>query len=373
MDSLAEPKGVKRCVSCGSTFGDKAFGGKAPNLSGEGLLCVDCTVRMRAEGTIGYRLPTRDDSPLPVEERFDELFRAANVLLREDAKENEVIPTLALANEIGQGRPRLIAEKERFAEIGEESKTWDEEAHKFARHYGGLRPARIVQGTLILERRTVLVAVGYALTHKTPVDVMVTVYPHRTRLAASSEVATEYGKVLSATGIACDEQRTGHLSYSFYNGRLEITIRPGAVTQRVAEPQPGWRSDEASFPDPRYVGTLCGALVEQCSARGFSADLPTRKLKKVPMTENLVPACVAFLLKEYGMRPVKAINSLLYDCVLDDAWKAGREPHEIAQFRGADKGSSLHEQLWGNTRKDSIVRDPLIDAAWTLFWEGYEE
>jgi hypothetical protein len=58
---------------------------------------------------------------------------------------------------------------------------------------------------------------------------------------------------------------------------------------------------------------------------------------------------------------------------LGAGWKSGRQPHEIGQFRSGDRGSSLHEQMWRDVRNDYIVRDPLTDASWTLFWEGFEE
>jgi hypothetical protein len=230
-----------------------------------------------------------------------------------------------------------------------------------------------------LERKSVLVTVGYALVSKTPVEAVITAYPHRSPLASPAEVADDYSKALSAAGLTSDEQRSGHLSYTFYHRRLQIAVKPGTVmkptiiTEGVTVPYPGWRSVETSFPRPSLVADFYGALVKMATAGGLDADLPTRRRGKVPDADNLIPACVAFLLKEYGVHPDKAINGLLVEHVLGAEWKTGRLPYEIEQFRSGDRGSSLHEQVWGNSRKKSIVREPLIDAAWTLFWEGYEE
>jgi hypothetical protein len=85
----------------------------------------------------------------------------------------------------------------------------------------------------------------------------------------------------------------------------------------------------------------------------------------------LVPACLAFLLKRYGIHPDGEINALLDDYVLDAHWKPDAKDRVL--FRAAIKGTSPHEQVWRDSRKRAIVHDPLIDAAWTLFWEGYEE
>jgi hypothetical protein len=377
MGSLAEPKPPKYCAACGSV----AAGGARYDILGDQVpLCVSCTTQVRAGAGLEYSLPTRELAPLPVPEGFSELFQAARMLLEEDAPENQIIPTLALANHLSHGVPRLITERDRFKRLEEDEQAWEAEAHGFARRYGGLRPVRMAQDVLILERRPILAAVGYAFVSKRAVEAVVTVYPHRTPLATSEEIAAEYSKVLSTAGVTCDERRTGHLSYAFVNRRLEISIRPGTAieptttTKGTTVPKPGWRSDEASFPTPLVVGGLCTALAKALSAGGFGADLPKRGRGKAPEAENLIPACVAFLLKEYGVQPDKEINALLAEHVLGAGWKSGRQPHEIGQFRSGDRGSSsLHEQMWRDARNDYIVRDPLTDASWTLFWEGFEE
>lgn len=57
--------------------------------------------------------------PLPPEQRFEEVFKAARVLLREGVTEEaQIIPTLALANELGQGTLGLITAKERLVALG---------------------------------------------------------------------------------------------------------------------------------------------------------------------------------------------------------------------------------------------------------------
>jgi hypothetical protein len=124
-------------------------------------VCPACISRVRAGAGWDYWFPTKDNS-------FDELFRAATVLLKENTGEDQIIPTLALAHHLCHGVPRLVAEKERLVGVWEGKEAWDEEADRFARRFGGLRPVRVVDGVLILKRRRVLVTIGYAPIAKTP-------------------------------------------------------------------------------------------------------------------------------------------------------------------------------------------------------------
>jgi len=299
-----------------------------------------------------YYLPTRKDVPLPLPGGFRELFTAARVLLEENAPENQIIPTLALANHLCHGVPRLVTEKEQLELLQGDEQAWTEGANRFARRFGGLRPVRIANGILILERQPVLVTVGYARTHKTSVDVVVTVYPHRAPLAAPAEVAMLYDKALSDAGLAHEERRTAHLSFAFYNSRLEITVRPGTVIKRatitegVTVSKPGWRSDEAPFPHPHLMGELYGTLRKE-----FARELATRIRSRPPKSKHLVPACVAYLMECHGERR-KGIHKLLNDHVVCGTG---------TEFKNA--GLSETVQLWRNARKNSVVCDPLMDAA----------
>jgi hypothetical protein len=368
MGSLAEPKRIRYCASCGGSD----VGAKIESLGDTILLCAECISAGRAGAGWGYWFPTKDVSPIALPQGFDELFAAARVLLEEDAEENQIIPTLALAYHLSHGVPRLVAERERLVRCWRNEQLWTEEADAFARRYGGLRPIKVAGQTLILERRPVLVTIEYGVGHDNPLGVRISAHPFRTRLATSKEVASLYEKVLANAGITCDERRTGRLNFNFHNSRLEISVEPGATVEYFVAPQDGWRRDKASFPHPHLVGDFYKVLVTTVSTGGFAADLPTRKSNKPPKADNLVPACVAFLLKDYGVRPDKKVNELLDKYVLDDAWKSGKHAFGRDLFRDAIRGTSLYEQVWGNARKQHIVRDPLTDAAWTLFWEGYE-
>jgi hypothetical protein len=376
MESVAEPEKTRRCRSCGR----RAKGGPKLEILGDFVtVCAACISRVRAGAGWDYWLPTKEDSPLPLPQGFDGLFKAARVLLKEDAPESQVISTLALANHLCHGVPRLVAEKERLVRLWGDEQVWDEEADRFARRFGGLRPERVVDGVLVLERRSVLVTINYAPAANTPEEVIISVYPHQTPLAKAEEVASLYDRTLSDAGIVHDERCSVRLGSNLYNRRLEIWVQPGTIVERatvtegLTVSQPGWRLDKkASFPQSRLVGDLCAALVATASAGGFAAELPTRRRSHPPNPENLVPACVAFLLEGYGVDH-QDIYRLLDERVLDETWKSHLDPPwwERDSFRRAATGT-LKNQVSRLAHDNANVRGPLMEAAWTLFWEGYE-
>src|SRR4051812_3810769 len=96
--SLPEQEKTKPCVSCGKPSANTL----ATELDGVAI-CDSCTDRLRTGGAISYWAPSEEE-PLPLpEERFEELFKAARVLLREGVtEEDQIYPTLAFTNELGQ-------------------------------------------------------------------------------------------------------------------------------------------------------------------------------------------------------------------------------------------------------------------------------
>jgi hypothetical protein len=86
------------------------------------------------------------------------------------------------------------------------------------------------------------------------------------------------------------------------------------------------------------VGELYKALVATASADGLAGELPTRQRGQPPKTENLVPACVAFLLRNYGVEH-KEIHQLLDEYVLDETWKSHLPSWERDFFREAKTGT----------------------------------
>jgi len=66
------------------------------------------------------------------------------------------------------------------------------------------------------------------------------------------------------------------------------------------------------------------------------------------------------MLSEYGVERGRKIHRLL-------------ENHVVCEPEGKlDDNPSRRTQLWSNVDKDAMVRGPLTDASWTLFYEGHE-
>ena len=360
--SRSKPQKLKkRCRSCGKEFGDPSpsgefveVGSKVKILSGSVLLCKRCITGAQSRAGWGYSLHREDDSPLPLPEQegFAELFKAAKVLLKKNAPERQVSPTLALAYLLCHDVERLVAQKKRLVGLWGDEQAWDEEVESFARRYSGLRPVEVAQEVLIFERRQVSIRIDYSDADGSPLAVEVSVHPHQTELAEPEEVASLYREKLSEARIPCDEKRTRGLTHFFLNDRLVLDITPGTAVEWAGEPRPGWRTDKASFPHPSRVQRDYADLCAE-----FSSDLKLRDSGGPAEAKNLVPACVAYCLREYGTPPRKKIERLLEEHGL---WEPGEKP------------DSAKNQLWQNVKNERMVGHPLVDAARTLFFEGYE-
>jgi hypothetical protein len=356
------PKSRKRCPGCGEEFRTRQddpgvdVGFRQDILGDEVVMCAGCNGRVRSGAGYGYHPQTEVDSPLPLPRGFDQLFKAARVLLEvcaERDEEDRIIPTLALAYHLCHGVPRLVAQKERLTQLAEDGKPQEKEANGFARRYSGLKPDWVVDDVLILKRFPVSVRIGYGIVRGDPQAVTVEVYPHQSALAEPKVIAELYAQKLAETGISCDEKDCGNLSYSFHNDRLEPDILPGTAVERTDEPR--WQIDRASFPHPQLVGGLYEPL-----RREFIEALATRTSSGPPKSRNLVPACVGFLLNEYGIERGRRMYRWLDKHVLSEKGpKLDDNPSRINQLR--------------NTMDTKpMVRNPLMDCMRTLFWEGFE-
>jgi hypothetical protein len=90
---------------------------------------------------------------MPPEERFADLFKAARILLEMGiSEEDQIYPTLAFANELGQG-VEIIEQKERLVSAWEDcSDIWADAVGAFSRRCPSIRPVEVVDGVVVLER-----------------------------------------------------------------------------------------------------------------------------------------------------------------------------------------------------------------------------
>jgi len=286
---------IESCASCG-----KPGAGRLVTGLEDAILCESCIGRVRAGEATSYWAHTEPEPDPPPEERFEELFRAARVLLNEGIEEeDQIFPTLALANELGQGVAHLLGVQSLFRRLVEDEGAWAAESDRFVRRYGSLRPLRVAGGVLVLERLPVSVEVRGDPEEGVPLEAIISVYAHR-RPAKPEHVASLYEKVLSAARIQHDESRTGHMGFDFYGRSLAITKKNGSIMEPRKGPGIAWQGKAKPFPHPRMVQEFYRMLLGTSSGDGFIRHLATRRRGGPPFPDNLIPACVAFYLRKYG-------------------------------------------------------------------------
>jgi hypothetical protein len=298
------------------------------------------------------------------EERFKELFKAARVLLREGIdQEDQLIPTLALANEICRDGSYLGI-KHCFEKLAQDSEAWEREADAFVSTYGRLRPVRVVDGILILERLPLSIKIKYKRKTEQPEEVMFFVYAHR-QLAKPQHVASLYEKTLLAADVPYGEFRAGRMGFEFCGNHLLITVGRGTIGRSVSPSEHSgaiFQIDVTPFPSTRIVQEFYEMLLGKSSGDGFRKDLATRTRGGAASADNLILACVAFYLKNTGkIKSRKEIHRLLNEHVLC-------ESHKTLPEEGYT--SSETAQLWRDVNHPTKVRKPLTDVESTLFFEG---
>jgi hypothetical protein len=306
---------------------------------------------------------TEEESLPPPEERFDALFRAARVLLREGIdQEDQVIPTLTLANLTHEEGPYLDL-RQRFKKLVKAGEGWERWVDEWVSAYGSLRPVRMVGEVLILERLPISIDIKYGLHNvEQPEQVFLSVYPHR-QPAESSHVASLYEAKLSAASAPYGEADTGRMSFELFDSHLLITIDRG-LRKFVSDSEGSsfrFRTDVASFPTPRIVQGFYQMLLGKPSGEGFYGHLATRTRGGAPNADNLILACVAFYLRNSGgIKGRKEIHRLLNEHVLCEE----RYRHKAIPEEGC--ASSVASQIWRDAKDDTKVCKPLKDAELTL-------
>lgn len=313
------------------------------------ILCDGCVDHARAGMTTSYwppTAPTEEEPPPLPEERFGELFKAARILLKNHIEdEDQIIPTLAFANEIGQGVEHLTSLQKSFQRIDADTETWRRKADWLASCYASLRPARVVDGVLILERLSASVNIANEPETEAPRKILINIYAHR-RPTEPEHLAALYGRVLSDAGIPHTASQSGQFGFEFQAKGLQIFIS--------SDP-----SNALDFPHPKVVGGVYRMLLGSPSGDGFARHLATRTRGSAPSADNLIAACVAFYLRDYGeIASRKQIHRLLNEHVLC-------ETHKTLSEEGYS--SSATNQLWEAATNVKRVRNPLMDVAHTLW------
>jgi hypothetical protein len=344
-----EPGKREECASCGRSGAASRLVAEADEV----LLCKGCADRLLAGEAIGYWLPDKAEPLEPPEERFAELFKAARTLLKEGiTEEDRIYPTLAFANELGQG-VEVVEQKERLVSAWEgNSDTWTDAVGAFSRRWTSIRPVEGVDGVVVLERVPMSLRIdNYPIQDvEVPRVIVLTIYPH-TKPPTLEQIAAHYASELTAADIPHAESTEGRFEFSSRDGHLLIEIHH----TRTSIPQDYmgimFRNSKPRFPHPRLVGAFCEMLLGTTSRDGFVRFLVPRRRGPTPPPDTVIPASVAFYLRDYGgMKEGIEAHRLLNEHVLQTHWKTLPEGHS----------DSVSNKLWQDADK---VKNKLLVAA----------
>jgi hypothetical protein len=281
----------ERCASCGKFKGLSLY---PPNSTDNAyLFCGECIRRLK-EGERVYLVFTSEfEPPGSPEEGFRWLFKAARVLLREGVSdEDQILPTLVFAHEIDRGTAG-----------GRAATTYENT---------GLMPhvwntVKTVDDIDILEEEPIRADI---LVKRPPPDKRAETVPQGVLIQVSfhkkavepEHVASVYAEKLTARGMRFGSAPSGAMEYEFVGNRLYLT-----VMLKKVPPVGG-----STFPSPQLVETFYSGLTKDLGKRLTTSG---RQFE----ASNLIPACVAFLLRASGgIKSQKEIHRLLNNQVFGE-------------------------------------------------------
>jgi hypothetical protein len=345
--SLSEQEKARRCAWCREPLGEEG------TIEDGSPICFDCLVSEAGKGFERRWSPKQE--PLPPEQRFEALFGAARVLLREGiGEEDQVFPTLVFAAGLGEGYIDLETSKKRLLAAQHSPQRWEIEADRFVRACPRFRPIDVVEGVPILERLPVHVEITNYMHPEIviPKRVRLEVTPSR-YMVKPEHIAALYEKALSAAGIPCTEGTQGSMDFKYtedFGNRLLITLKhplEDIVDEGIApleELVSIYPEGKPPFPHPLVVQGFYEMLMGTPRGHhGFARYLVGRSRGRTPDADTLVPATVAAYLRRLGKISSRIeVHRLLNAHVLGGTWKT--LPEE-------GYASSAVNQLWRDVEK----------------------
>jgi hypothetical protein len=270
-----------------------------------------------------------EEEPLPQsEERFKELFKAAEALIENDVVDEDVAyPTLVLANEIWHDLDLAAAKKQLLA-AWNDGVAWHEEAAHFTLKYRDFKPVDVVKDVLFLELKPAIATVRNYQTTDVPKEAEIRVH-RRAKPASSEDVSGAYEEALSDAGITSYASDRISLDSEFREGFLWMRVKNGWEVPAGHAPAV-WQGREPQFPHPRLVGAHYQALYGKPTGGkdGFARYLNMRKTGPAPEVYNFIPACAAFVLRTYGGLKWSEVFTELNENVLRAWHPQGVVPNE---------------------------------------------
>lgn len=302
--SLTEFENGERCASCDRPGARKLV----PELD-NAVLCDGCADRLQGGEAVGYWNIAEPEAAPPPEERSSELYRAARTLLREGIEdENVIYVTLALAHAVGYDLD-LARLKTQIVYQWDSPETREALARDLARRCnGGLWPiGKGGEGSLLVKQQPAAARIEYYRGTEIPEQVDLMMFPYRAPKGIRSEDyaadcgVDSYREAMAAAGIPHgDNTGKGPVdSYIDESGVMHVTIRHCKWPLDQEHHAPIVFSDRMPvFPHPAIVRNLCLAYLKGPNSSGFLRLLKPGKSGRGSDFGNLIPGCVAALLRE---------------------------------------------------------------------------
>jgi hypothetical protein len=180
------------------------------------------------------------------------------------------------------------------------------------------------------------------------------------RSVTTDEVAEHYERWLVEEGLAYDESSQGTFGWRGSDACLAMTVGSGKELNEGQVARMSLSGRQPVFPPPQLVAALYESLkgsVNSRRFRGFAYALGGRQSGRAASPDNLIPACVAWYLRETGGISDKPRLARLLN------------QHLLAPCGKTYIGVTSDNAVWKNIDKvaDSIMRVELaLQKGWAL-------
>jgi hypothetical protein len=314
-------------------------------------------------------IPAKSEAA-PPQESFSELFRAARTLLQGGIDdENVIYPTLALANAVGYDldlarlKTQIVCQWDCTADRAKLARDLQRRCN------GGLRPVRRGgEGSLVVETVPATAGLEYYQGTRIPEQVDLRMFPHRAPTGTRSAVyaadcaVASYKEAMAAASIPHDDGGSGRplVNGYFESGVMHLTIRHCEWPLEHESHAPIVFSNRMPvFPHPALVRNLCLAYLKGPNSSGYLQFLKPVKSGRSSDFGNLIPGCVAALLRDEGDVQWPSVRRLLNQQKIYEPLRGPFPEDELEH--GYEKYHSRRKAL-EQAKKRAVQRLALITA-----------
>ncbi len=175
-------------------------------------------------------------------------------------------------------------------------------------------------------------------------------------------MAELYEHQLNEEGLAYDKSSRGTFSWEFSNAHLVMTVGPGKELNEGQVSRFSSSGRQLMFPPPQLVAEVYSSLkgsVNPPKFRGFAYALGGRQSGPPASPDKLIPACVAWYLRESGgISDKHRLASLI-------------NQHLLKPCRKREIGVTSDNAIWDDIDK---VADPIkrVELALQESWEPHQ-